>query len=138
MDEKGQEANTGKEALNKAVSFLTGMNLSAKNVCLYDCDANKAYKEINNLVILSLPKFDNDKGINIGIENALVFGDIDIEKYKKQKVEVDGDGIEKRIPDFQKMECCEYICSLDTERLKQVFINLKTEIDTLIDLFRER
>lgn len=138
LDEKGQEANTGKEALNKAVSFLTGMNLSAKNVCLYDCDANKTYKEINNLVILSLPKFDNDKGINIGIENALVFGDIDIEKYKKQKVEVDGYGIEKRIPDFQKMECCEYICSLDTERLKQVFINLKTEIDTLIDLFRER
>ena len=75
--------------------------------------------------------------IRAGIENALVFGDIDIEPYKKQKVEVDAYGIEKRIPDFQKMECCEDICSLDDERLKDVFVNLKSVIDTLLTLFVE-
>ncbi len=135
IDEKGQEANTGKDALNKAVPFLTSRCLPIKNVCLYDCDANKPQKEENNVITLSIPKFNNDRNINIGIENALVFGDLNIEKYRKQKIEFDGYGIEKRIPDFQKMECCDYICSLDAEKLKEIFINLKTEIDILISLF---
>lgn len=135
MDERGQEANTGKDALNKAVPFLTSRCLSTKNVCLYDCDTNKPQKEENNVITISIPKFDNDRNISIGIENALVFGDVDIEEYRKQKVEYDGYGIEKRIPDFRKMECCDFICSLDNERLKQIFVNLKTEIDMLISLF---
>lgn len=134
IDQKGQEANTGKDALNKAVAFLASRKLSAKSVCLYDCDTQKPHAEINNVVTLSIPIFSNDKGIRAGIENALVFGDIDIEPYKKQKVEVDAYGIEKRIPDFQKMECCEDICSLDDERLKDVFVNLKSVIDTLLTL----
>ena len=138
IDEKGQEANTGKDALNKAVSFLTSRCLATKNVCLYDCDTNKPQKEENNVITISIPKFDNDRKISIGIENALVFGDLDIDEYRKQRVEFDGYGIEKRIPDFRKMECCDYICSLDTERLKQVFINLKAEIDTLIKLFGDK
>ena len=111
--------------------------LSARSVCLYDCDTNKPKKEVNNVITMSLPKYENDKGIRIGVENALVFGDIDVEPYKKQRVEVDGYGIEKRIPDFQKMECCKHICSLDTERLKLVFANLKTIIEDLVQLFGE-
>lgn len=138
IDEKGQEANTGKDALNKAVPFLTSRCLATKNVCLYDCDTNKPQKEENNVITISIPKFDNDRKISIGIENALVFGDLDIEEYRKQRVEFDGYGIEKRIPDFRKMECCDYICSLDNEQLKQVFINLKAEIDTLIKLFGDK
>ena len=135
IDEKGQEVNTGKDALNKVVPFLISRKLPIKNICLYDCDTNKPKKEVNNVITLSIPKFENDKGISIGIENTLVFGDLDIEKYRKQKIEIDGYGIEKRIPDFKKMECCDYICSLDDEVLMKVFANLKTEIDTLIDLF---
>lgn len=135
IDAKGEEANTGKEALNKAVSFLISRNLPIKSVCLYDCDANKPQKETNNVVTMSLQKYKNDKGINVGIENALVFGNIDIEPYKKQRIETDGYGIEKRIPDFQKMACCNYICSLDGNTLKQVFVNLKTTIEDLEQLY---
>ena len=135
IDAKGEEVNTGKDSLNKAVPFLIGRQLPVKNVCLYDCDTNKAQKEVNNVVTLSIPKYENEKGSNIGIENALVFGDIDVEPYKKQRVEVDGYGIEKRIPDFQKMECCKYVCSLETERLRIVFANLKTVIDNLVTIF---
>ena len=131
IDPKGEEANTGKDALNKAASFLISRNLSIKNVCLFDCDANKAAKEENNLLIKSLPRFENDKGIRIGIENALIFGDVDIEPFKCQRIEKDGYGIEKRIPDFQKMACCNYICSLDAEQLKMVFANLKTVIEDI-------
>ena len=137
LDEKGQEINTGKDALNKAIPFLVSQNTTCKNICLYDCDANKQQKEQGKVIALSIPKFNNDKGIHIGIENALVFGEIDIEPYKKQHVEVDGYGIEKRIPDFQKMACCEYLCSLEKERLQRVFANLKTVIEMLIALFKE-
>lgn len=136
IDEKGEEANTGKDALNKAVSFLASRQLPTKNVCLFDCDANKLQKEVNNVIVKGIPKFENSKGIKIGIENALVFGDLDIEPYKKQKIEIDGYAIEKKIPDFQKMDCCNYICSLNTETLKDVFANLKTVIDSLVALFR--
>lgn len=137
IDAKGEEANTGKDALNKAVSFLAGRKLPVRSVCLYDCDTNKPKKEVNNVITMSLPKCGNDKGISIGIENALIFGDIDVEPYKHQRVEVDGYGIEKRIPDFQKMECCKHICSLDAERLKMVFANLKMIIEDLVQLFSE-
>jgi hypothetical protein len=134
MDEKNQEVNTGKDALNKAVSFLTARNYAVKNVCLYDCDTNKPLKQTNNVITFSIPKFNNAAGISVGIENALVLDDIDIEPYRKQRKEVDGYGIEKLIPDFQKMKCCEDICNLDSEKLKIVLKNLKTIIDRLIEL----
>ena len=134
IDEKGQEANTGKDALNKAVSFLTAKNSAVKSVCLYDCDTNKPLKKFNNVITLSIQRFNNASGISIGIENALVLDGIDVEPYRKQRKEVDGYGIEKLIPDFQKMKCCEDICNLDSEKLKIVFRNLKTVIDQLTEL----
>jgi len=137
IDEKGEEANTGKDALNKAVPFLAGRKLPVKNFCLYDCDTNKPLKQINNVIVLSIPRYENSKGISIGIENAIEFGKIDIEPYKKQRSELDGYGIQKLIPDFQKMACCDYICSLDDETLKSVFLNLKSVIDHLITLYEE-
>lgn len=135
IDAKGEEANTGKDALNRAATFLISRKLPIKNICLFDCDANKTTKEENNLLVKSLPRFDNDKGISIGIENALVFGDVDIEPYKKQKIERDGYGIEKRIPDFQKMACCEYICKLDVDRQKEIFANLKLIVEDLVNYY---
>ena len=137
IDANGQEANTGKDALNKAATFLISRRLPVRNVCLYDCDTNKPQKEEGNVVTMSLPRYDNDKGIKIGIENALVFGDIDIEPYKKQRVEIDGYGIEKRIPDFQKMACCEHVCSLGSQKLETVLVNLKAIIENLAKLFSE-
>ena len=135
IDEKGEEINTGKEALNKAVVFLRSKNNPIKSVCLYDCDANKKMEDINNVITLSISKNDkNDRNIIAGIENALVFGDIDIEPFRKQKKSMNEYGIEKAIPDFHKMECCEYICSLNNEQLQNVFINLKSVIEEIIRL----
>ena len=137
IDEKGQEANTGKDALNKAVSFLIARNSAVKSVCLYDCDTNKPLKELNNVITLSIPKFENSAEISIGIENALVLDNIDIKPYKKQRKEVDGYGIEKLLPDFQKMKCCDDICNFDVEQLKIIFKNLKTVIDHIIQLLND-
>ncbi len=137
IDENGQEANTGKDALNKAVSFLTARNLAVKSVCLYDCDTNKQLKKLNNVITFSIQRFDNAAGIRIGIENALVLDGIDVKPYRKQRSEIDGYGIEKLIPDFQKMKFCEDICNLDSEKLKIVFRNLKTVIDQIIELLND-
>lgn len=137
IDSKGQEANTGKDALNKALPFLIGRNLPTVNFCLYDCDTNKPQSITNNVVALSIPKYTNDRNIRVGIENALVFDDIDIEPFRKQRVETDDYGIEKRIPEFQKMACCTYICSLPTERLEKAFIHLKEAINILITTYNE-
>lgn len=103
-------------------------------LCLYDCDTNKPLKELNNVIALSIQKFENSAGISIGIENALVLDGIDVEPYRQQRKEVDGYGIEKLIPDFQKMKCCDDICNLDAEQLKIIFKNLKTVIDHIIEL----
>lgn len=134
IDEKGQEVNTGKDALNKAVPFLIAQNSKVKNICLYDCDTNKPQKELNNVITFSIRKFENSAGISIGIENALVLDGIDVEPYRKRRKEVDGYGIEKVIPDFQKMQFCNDICNLDIEQLKRVFRNLKDVIDYIIKL----
>lgn len=113
---------------------MTAKNSAVKSVCLYDCDTNKPLKKFNNVITLSIQRFNNASGISIGIENALVLDGIDVEPYRKQRKEVDGYGIEKLIPDFQKMKCCEDICNLDSEKLKIVFRNLKTVIDQLTEL----
>lgn len=86
---------------------------------------------------MCIPKFNNSAGINIGIENALILDGIDINPYRKQRKEVDGYGIEKLIPDFQKMKCCEDICNFDSDKLKNVFLNLKKVIDQLILLLND-
>ena len=123
--------------MNKAVSFLTARNLAVKSVCLYDCDTNKQLKKLNNVITFSIQRFDNAAGIRIGIENALVLDGIDVKPYRKQRSEIDGYGIEKLIPDFQKMKFCEDICNLDSEKLKIVFRNLKTVIDQIIELLND-
>ncbi len=137
IDDKGEEANTGKDALNKAAQFLIARKPLVKNIFLYDCDTNKPLKKVDNVITLSIHKFDNAAGITVGIENAINFDGIDVQPYRKQRQEIDGYGIEKLIPDFQKMKCCEDICSLDSDKLKSVFMNLKTVIDQLIALIND-
>lgn len=138
IGENGQEENSGKDALNKAIPFLIAKNLTFKNVCLYDCDTHKPKKCVNNVVSLSIPQYENSKNITMGIENALEFGDFNLEPYKKYKISTEGYGMEKRIPDFQKMDCCNAICLLEKERLEKIFIHLKEVIEMLISVFNEK
>lgn len=132
IDERGEERNTGKDALNKAAAFLRSKNYPIKNILLYDCDAKKDFDETNNVIIMTIPHHNNSKGISVGIENALVLDDIDIAPFKKQIKTTDGYGIEKCIPAFQKMDCCNYICNLDTKILENVFIHLQSVIKDIL------
>lgn len=131
--ENGNERFSGDTSLNHAVDFLIPQNLPYKNVLLYDCDTNKPSSEQNNVFTRKIEKYPNVKGMEKGIENALILDAIDITPFY-QPTKTDGYGGYK--VEFQKMAFCEYICELkDLVLLRSVFTNLKTEIDKLIELF---
>lgn len=135
LDENGQEVNTGKDSLNKAIHFLVAQDLPEINICLFDCDSNKPTGKTGNVIFTSMDCYENDRGITVGIENALVFGDIDIEPFRKYKEKKDAYGMKITTPEFKKMACCEYICSLENEKLVTVFENIKQTIERLIKLY---
>lgn len=136
IDDNGQERFTGYKSLNQAFDFLVSQNLSCKNILLYDSDTNKPQLSQNNVITLSMQKFDNPYGLSIGIENTLILDDsIELEAYKKITEKTDEYGCKTTIQKLDKMDFCDYICALDNEKLKTVFANLKAEIDILISLF---
>lgn len=137
IDGNGQEVNTGKDSINRAVQFLIAQNLPFVNIALLDSDTNVKTKSQKNVIVSSIHKYDNAKGIKVGIENALVLDDIDVEQFRKQNKITDEYGGTKIIPEFLKMQCCDYICNLDPEEQKKILINLKAEIDTLKKLFEQ-
>lgn len=134
LDKNGQEVNTGKDALNKAVQFLTAHNTGRKNVCLFDCDTNRQEFQANEVYVRVIPKFQNINKMKKGIENALVLDGIDLSAYYTSNTKEGDYGDDKIITEFDKMKCCEGICSIDTRTLTDVFQNLKAEIDKLAAL----
>ncbi|MFQ9447280.1 MAG: AAA family ATPase [Christensenellales bacterium] len=137
MDEKGQEANTGDKSVDAAYQFLVARNLPIHNFCLKDCDTNRQPKKKNNVTILSIPPYKNAKGIKKGIENALVFDRIDLTPFYSLKTTTGEYGEKKEIQSFNKMACCDSICSMDDVALQEVFIHLKEMIDHLLALYNE-
>ena len=137
MKDAKNEENTGKDSLNKAVQFLIGRNLPIKNVCLFDCDTSRSETIRNNVYTRVIPTYANSKRMKKGIENALVLDSIDVSPYYSSKVKEGDYGDDNTIVEFQKMDFCDYICSLDSETLKVVFANLKTSIDMLVALFQD-
>lgn len=135
MKDGKNEENTGKDALNKAVQFLIARNLTAKTVCLFDCDTNRNEQMKNNVYTRVIPTYPNSKHMKKGIENALVLDAIDLSPFYTQKIKEGDYGDDNTIVEFNKMACCDYICSLDSETLKDVFANLKTIIDELASIF---
>lgn len=70
-----------------------------------------------------------------GIENALVLDDIDMKPYYLPRI-IKGDYGDDTIKNvFQKMKLCDELCSMPNEVLIKVFANLKTVIDSLLEIF---
>lgn len=135
IGDNGQEENTGKDALNKAVQFLIGRNLSIKNVCLFDCDTKRQECEKNNVYTKVIPYYKNSKGMKKGIENALVLDQVDMTSFYEEKIKEGDYGDNNTIVEFKKMECCKAICSMDVQIQKDIFINLKSIIETLLSIY---
>lgn len=133
--DNGQEEFTGKDALNKAVHFLISNKFEKKNVCLFDCDTQRVEQEKNNVFVRVVDTYENSKSMKKGIENALVLDNVDITEFYCSKIKEGDYGDNNTIVEFKKMEFCDYICSLDNESLQDILINLKVEIEKLLDLF---
>lgn len=128
------EVNTGKDSVEKAYHFLISQNLDYKNICLFDCDVNKKCSNRGNVYVRCLKKFERQK-MRIGIENVLRLDDVDVSDCYDEK-EITGDYSEKKtVQTLDKMKCCEKICSMDIEELKEIFADLKDEIDDLIKIY---
>ena len=136
IDDKGEERFTGCKALDQACDFLISSKSSVKSVLLYDCDTKKPSAERNNVYTRALPTYPNSKGMKKGIENALVLDSIDLTGFYNHKTIYGDYGEPKDIPEFKKMEFCDYICSLDEDLLKVILGNLKTVIDSLLEIFK--
>lgn len=135
--DNGQEENTGKDALNKAVQFLIGRDLPIKNVCLFDCDTKRQECEKNNVYTKVIPYYENSKKMKKGIENALVLDRVDMTPFYEEKIKEGDYGDNNTIVEFKKMECCRAICSMDVEVQKDVFLNLKNVIEVLLSVYED-
>ena len=136
VDSTGNEQNTGCSSLNNAYKFLVSQNYQVKNACLFDCDTNHQKVIKNNALSVSMPTYENSKGMKKGIENALVLDEVETKDYYSTKTKEGDYGDNSTIVNFEKMRFCNYICdNLDDEKLKTVFANLKTQIDELIEFF---
>ena len=135
IDERGQEANTGDKSVDKAFQFLVARDLPIKNICLKDCDTKRETVITRNVIATSIPKYDNKKGISRGIENALVLDTIDLTPFYVQKEKVGNYGEKTIYQEFDKMACCDAICSMNIETQKNIFCHLKEVVEELIKLY---
>lgn len=54
------------------------------------------------MIVTSMPQYENSRGMKVGIENALVLDDVDLNQFRIQKESVDDYGGTKVITEFQK------------------------------------
>ena len=134
IDSKGQEANTGKDALNKAYHFLYAQNTNHKCILLYDNDTQRQNLDNNNIYVRTIPFYQNQKGMKKGIENALILDDLDLTSFYNTKVSVGDYGEQKIISEFDKMSLCKHICSLPNTELEIILANVKLEIEKVFEI----
>lgn len=136
MDESGQERNTGSSALKQAIDFLKAHGKN-KYACLFDCDTNHQEKIELSILSFAIPKYENSKGMNKGIENALILDSVDLISFYTTNERFGDYGEQKTIQSFDKMACCEEICSLGNEKLKEIFANLNVVMEKLNNFFTD-
>ncbi len=132
---QGGTDNSGDRALNSAVSFFKA-NPSmaiAPIVMFYDCDTNKPVEDDNNLHIRTMNRNDQNTLYKKGVENLLILP-TDFAKdqfYSTKEITDDYGGITSK-QSLDKMKLCDYLCSLENNKLQQIFSNLYSEIQKLL------
>lgn len=132
LDKRGQDTYTGAPSLDKAAAFLTSKRPTAKKVCLYDCDTKKVDMNGDNVFIRSIPQYPIQKGMNKGIENALILSDIELDQFYTI-INTEGDyGKQVTVKELEKTKLCEYLCSLTGQEAQKVFSNIKNVIESIL------
>jgi hypothetical protein len=133
--DKGKSENTGAGALNNAVLFFKAnpQITSASIVMLYDCDTNKGNEDCKNLYIRTMSANSSNTIYKKGVENLLVLpSDFNKDEFYSTKEREDDYGAITTTKSLNKMKLCDFICSLDNDRLKKILINIHSEILKLL------
>jgi len=132
---QGGTDNSGDRALNSAVSFFKA-NPSmaiAPIVMFYDCDTNKPVEDDNNLHIRTMNRNDQNTLYKKGVENLLILPtDFAKDQFYSTKERPDDYGGFTKTQSLDKMKLCDYLCSLENDKLQQIFSNLNSEIQKLL------
>ena len=135
INEKGNAENTGDSALNQAKIFFISnpKHIKSKVILLYDSDTNKPEEDIENLFVRKMKINDKNSIFKIGVENLLTLTeDINVSDFYKERTKTDDYGAESIIRELNKTKLCSFICdTLNTEKQKEILINLKKEIDRI-------
>lgn len=128
----GRAKFTGSSALLKAYEFLSVHNPPKPVVFLFDCDTNKGEKTSGNVRYTTMCTYEENKGAIKGIENALCLGGVDIDGFLVLNETPAGFGKSDQRWEIDKTKLCDFICSMDNDRLKTVFANLDSEIKRVL------
>ncbi len=138
LRKNGQEEFTGASSLNQAINFMRGRKPDKPQVFLFDCDTSKQETVEGNIFVMTIPEYQRDNAMNIGIENALELEGININNffsYHTNPGKAYGEEITKK--QFEKMKLCDHICGLDTEQQKKILDKLKLVIDRIVEKMKE-
>lgn len=133
--DKGGPENTGVNALNNALLFFKANSEMASTpiVLLYDCDTNKGTEDYNNIYIRTMIANPNNKIYKKGVENLLQLpSDFEKEKFYSVKEKTDDYGAITKSQSLDKTKLCDYICTLDHDKLRSILININSEISKLL------
>jgi ABC-type cobalamin/Fe3+-siderophores transport system ATPase subunit len=137
-NEQGNVENSGDTGLNHAFNFYKAnpRMINNKVVLLYDSDTKKQESQLDNNLYIKMMAVNNGNGLyKIGIENLLMLHNgFDKDRYYKTEVKPNKYGGETTTRNLDKTKLCNEICQLDNETLKEVFTNIKLEIDKLLVL----
>lgn len=133
----GGPENTGDKALNSAVLFFKANPEMALTpiVILYDCDTNRGFEDDHNIHIRTMSSNPANPIYKKGVENLLILPD-DFNKndFYSTKEKTDDYGAITTSQSLDKMKLCDYICSLDNEKLEVILENLNLEIKKLLPI----
>ena len=131
---KGQAENTGDKALNHAASFFKSNPHIIKSniVLLYDCDTDKPEEDVDKLHIRKMQKNEANSLYKIGVENLLNLPtDFNGEPFYSLSTKLDDYSAKSEIRTLDKTNLCEHICTLPKDQLKDIFANIKIEIEKI-------
>ncbi len=139
VGQNGQEENTGDGALKNAISYFKANNPHYRVVAQFDCDKPHRLEQYGNLLVRSVAKYANTRNCEVGTENALaldVIDDSEWDSFFEEKEPKNAYGKPGKIYELRKSALCDHICNMPTDKKKQIFVHLKTEIEQLIGLMR--
>ena len=133
LDSNGKEVFTGASSLNQGIKFIKGRQPQTPQVFLFDCDTKKQESDTDNVIVMTMEYFATHKVMNKGIENVLELdGLVKVDDFYDEHTQTGDYGNTVKTREFAKMKMCNYICSLDCEKQKEILKNLKPVIDRII------